>query len=168
MRAVSVTAGFMTNMVSRSAVYSVGTGLGRRWCSLLACGQEAHITECGTVAGSVESGQRSFSWSCGWGGRMRMAARWGLVIVISVAAFVAAWWVSQEEVRLDEPDALGVAGAALAIVLTVGAWWVTREQPSGDSPNAEGRRVTQKARAGRDVNQAGRDQTIINYQRRDQ
>jgi len=28
--------------------------------------------------------------------------------------------------------------------------------------------VVQKARAGRDVNMAGRDQTIINYRRRDE
>jgi len=96
---------------------------------------------------------------------MRPVARWGLAVVVSAAAFAVSWWVCQERTRLDEGAALAIAGAALALVLAVAGWWAAREHPAGAGPGATGR-VSQKARAGRDVNMAGRDQTIINYRRR--
>ena len=99
---------------------------------------------------------------------MRLVARWGLAIAVSAAAFALSWWVCQEQAGLDEGAALGVAGAVLAVVLAVAGWWAARERPAADGPGATGRRVVQKARAGRDVNMAGRDQTIINYRRRDE
>lgn len=98
---------------------------------------------------------------------MRLVARWGLTIAVSAAAFAVSWWVCQKQIGLDEGAALGVAGAVLAVVLAVGGWWAARERPGG-GPGAVGQRVVQKARAGRDVNIAGRDQTVINYRRRDE
>lgn len=98
---------------------------------------------------------------------MRLVARWGLAVAVSAAAFAVSWWVCQEQVHLDEGAALAVAGAVLALVLAVAGWWAARERPAGAGPSAIGR-VVQKARAGRDVNVAGRDQTIINYPRRDE
>jgi hypothetical protein len=82
--------------------------------------------------------------------------------------FAVSWWVCQEQAHLDEGAALGVAGAVLAVVLAIAGWWATRERPGGDDPPVAGRGVVQKARAGRDVNMAGRDQRIINYRRRDE
>ncbi len=99
---------------------------------------------------------------------MRLVARWGVAVAVSGAAFVVSWWVCQEQIRLDEGAALGIAGAVLAVVLTVAGWWAARERPDGDGPGARGWRLVQKARAGRDVNIAGRDQTIINYRRQDE
>lgn len=101
-------------------------------------------------------------------GLMRILARWGLAVGVSVVAFAVSWWVCQEQAHLDEGAALGVAGAVLAIVLTVAGWWAARERPASEGRPAVGRRVVQKARAGRDVNMAGRDQAIINYRRRDE
>jgi hypothetical protein len=69
---------------------------------------------------------------------------------------------------LSEGAALGVASAVLVLVLAVAGWWAGRERPVGDGSAGTGRRVVQKARAGRDVNMAGRDQTIINYRRPDE
>ena len=63
---------------------------------------------------------------------------------------------------------LGVAGAVLAVLLAVAAWWAPRGADSGGADGSGGRRLVQKARAGRDVNMAGRDQTIINDRRRDE
>jgi hypothetical protein len=103
------------------------------------------------------------------GGQLkRVVIRWGLAVAISVAAFAAAWWVCQEEIPLDEGTALAIAGAVLALVLAVVGWWAAREDSGQDSSGVTRRPAVQKARAGRDVNIAGRDQTIINYQRRDQ
>jgi hypothetical protein len=99
---------------------------------------------------------------------MRFVARWGLALVVSAAAFVVAWWVCQNQVRLDEGAALGVAGAALALVLATAGWWAAREQDSTGGPAPAGRRAVQKARAGRDVNMAAGDQTIVNYRRQDE
>jgi hypothetical protein len=99
---------------------------------------------------------------------MRMVARWGLAVGVSAAAFAVSWWVCQEQARLDEGAALGVAGAVLAIVLAVAGWWTAREGPASKGPATGGPRVVQKASAGRDVNAAGRDQTIISYRRRDE
>ena len=98
---------------------------------------------------------------------MRLIARWGLAVVVSAGAFAMSWWVCQEQAHLDEGAALGIAGAVLAVVLAVAGWWAARERPGGDDATATGR-VVQKARAGHDVNMAGRDQTIINYRRRDE
>jgi hypothetical protein len=99
---------------------------------------------------------------------MRPVARWGVAVVVSAAGFALGWWVCQERIRLDEGVSLGVASAVLAVLLAVGAWWVPRDAGSGGSGGSGGRRVVQKARAGRDVNMAGRDQTVINYRRRDE
>ncbi len=98
---------------------------------------------------------------------MRLMARWGLAVGVSAAAFAVSWWLCQDQAHLDEGAALGVAGALLALVLAVAGWWAARERLGGDDAAATGR-VVQKARAGRDVNMAGRDQTIISYRRRDE
>ncbi len=100
---------------------------------------------------------------------MRLGARWGLAVVASAGAFAVCWWVCQGPAHLDEGAALGIAAAVLAVVLAVAGWWAARERPgTGAGPDGAGRRVAQKARAGRDVNMAGRDQTVINYRRRDE
>jgi hypothetical protein len=98
---------------------------------------------------------------------MRLAARWGVAVAGSAAAFALSWWVCQERIRLDEGAALGIAGAVLAVVLAVAGWWAARDAGGGGSA-AAGRRLVQKGRAGRDVNIAGRDQTIIRDRRRDE
>lgn len=90
-------------------------------------------------------------------------------MAVSGAAFALSWWVCQERIGLDEAAALGVAGAVLAVVLAVTGWWATRERPGGEvGLGAVGRRLVQKARAGRDINMAGRDQTIINPRGKDE
>lgn len=99
---------------------------------------------------------------------MRLAARWSLAVVVSAAAFAVTWWVCQKLARLDEGAALAIAGAVLAVVLAIAGWWVARERLGGDDSATATRQGVQKARAGRDVNMAGRDQTIINYRRRDE
>jgi hypothetical protein len=96
---------------------------------------------------------------------MRLVARWGVAVVVSAAGFALAWWVCQEQIRLDEGLSLGIAGAVLAVLLAVAAWWAPRGADSGEPG---GGRLTQKARAGRDVYMAGRDQTINNNRRRDE
>jgi high-affinity Fe2+/Pb2+ permease len=98
---------------------------------------------------------------------MRPIARWGVAVVASVAGFALAWWVCQERIRLDEGVSLGIAGAVLAVLLAVAAWWASRGADGGESGGG-GRRVVQKARAGRDVNMAARDQTVVNYRDRDE
>lgn len=99
---------------------------------------------------------------------MRLVARWSLAVVVSAGAFAVSWWVCQDQAHVSESAALGVASAVLVLVLAVAGWWAARERPVGDSSAGTGRRMVQKARAGRDVNMAGRDQTIINYRRRDE
>lgn len=95
---------------------------------------------------------------------MRVAARWTVAVAVSAAAFAVAWWVCQELVGMDEGTSLGIAGAVLAVVLAVAGWWAAQGVAEGDDgTNGTGRRLVQKARAGRDVNMAGRDQRIINY-----
>lgn len=98
---------------------------------------------------------------------MRLMCRWGVAVVVSAAGFVLAWWVCQRLIRLDEGAALGIAGAVLALMLAVAGWWATKNAGSGGS-DGSGRRLVQNARAGRDVNMAGRNQTIINHRRRDE
>jgi hypothetical protein len=98
---------------------------------------------------------------------MRLVARWGVAVVVSAAGFALAWWVCQEQIRLNEGVSLGIAGAVLAVLLAVAAWWAPRGADSGE-PGGGGRRVVQKARAGGDVNMAARDQTVINYRGRDE
>jgi hypothetical protein len=99
---------------------------------------------------------------------MRLVARWGLAVMVSTGAFAVSWWVCQEQARLDEGAALGIAGAVLAVVLAVAGWWAARERSVDGGPAVARQRVMQKARAGRDVNMAGRDQTIINHRREGQ
>jgi hypothetical protein len=99
---------------------------------------------------------------------MRLVARWGLAVVVSAGAFAMSWWVCQGLAHLDEGAALGIAGAVLAVVLTVAGWWAAREPPGRRGSDAARPRVVQTARAGRDVNVAGRDQTIIYYRHRDE
>jgi high-affinity Fe2+/Pb2+ permease len=98
---------------------------------------------------------------------MRLVARRSAAVAVSAAGFVLAWWVCQELIRLDEGISLAIASAVLAVVLAVAGWWAARDADSGRS-DGSGRRLVQKARAGRDVNMAGRDQTITNYPRRDE
>jgi hypothetical protein len=98
---------------------------------------------------------------------MRLVARWGVAVVVSAAGFALAWWVCQGLIGLDEGVSLGVSGAVLAVVIAVAAWWAPRGIDGGGSDGGKWR-LAQKARAGRDVNMAGRDQTIINYRHRDE
>jgi hypothetical protein len=97
---------------------------------------------------------------------MRLVARWGVVVAVSAAGFALAWWVCQERIRLDEGISLGIAGAVLAVLLAIAAWWAPGGADSGGSDGG-GRRLVQKARAGRDVNMAGRDMRI-NQRHRDE
>jgi hypothetical protein len=91
---------------------------------------------------------------------MRLVARWGMAVAGSAGGFALAWWLCQERIRLDEAISLGVAGAVLAVLLAVAAWWAPRGADSGGSDGSGGRRLAQKARAGRDVYMAGRDMTV--------
>lgn len=111
---------------------------------------------------SVESFDGRASWpgkvSVGLGGLVRVIVRWGVATSASLVVFALAWWVCQSKVRLDESAALGVAGAALAVVLAVTGWWATRRSPEvsvgGDA------RFRFSIRAGRNVYVAGRDLNI--------
>jgi len=96
---------------------------------------------------------------------MRLAARWGVAIAVSAAGFVVSWWCGQERAGLDEGAAVGIAGAVLAVLLAVTGWWAAREPPRNGGGPGRAVRLVQKARAGRDVNMAGRDQTIIERRR---
>jgi hypothetical protein len=98
---------------------------------------------------------------------MKLVARWGVAVMVSAAGFALAWWVCGKLIELDEGVSLGVAGAVLAVLLAVAAWWAPRGADGGESGGG-GRRVAQKARAGRDINMAGRDQTVVNYRERDE
>lgn len=98
---------------------------------------------------------------------MRLIARWGGAVVASAAGFALAWWVCQEQFRLDEGISLGIASAILAVLLAVAAWWVPQGADSGESGSSGGRLV-QKARSSRDVYMAGRDQKVVNYRARDE
>lgn len=64
---------------------------------------------------------------------MRLVARWSLAVAASAAGFALAWWVCQELIKLDEGVSLGIAGAALAVVLAVGAWWVSQASNTAGS-----------------------------------
>jgi hypothetical protein len=99
---------------------------------------------------------------------MRLAARWGVAVAGSASGFALAWWVCGTLMGLDEGVSRGIAGAVLAVLLGVGAWWAPRGADIGGSDGSGGGWLVQKARAGRDVNMAGRDQTVINYRRRDE
>lgn len=99
---------------------------------------------------------------------MRLVARWGVAVVVSAAGFVLAWWMCQRLIRLNEGISLGIAGAVLAIVLAVAGWWAVQGSDDSESGGSGRRRLVQRARARRDVNMAGRDQTVINYQQRDE
>jgi hypothetical protein len=99
---------------------------------------------------------------------MRLVARWGLAVVVSAGAFALSWWLCQDQAHVSEGAALGVASAVLVLVLAVAGWWAARERPDSDGSAGTERRVVQKARGGRDVNMAGRDQTIVNYWRPDE
>lgn len=91
---------------------------------------------------------------------MKLFARWGVAVALSAAGFALAWWVCAKLIKLDEGISLGIAGAVLAVVLAVAAWWAPRGADSGGGEGSGGRRLVQKARAGRDVYLAGRDMTI--------
>ena len=91
---------------------------------------------------------------------MRLVARWGVVVVVSAAGFALAWWVCAKLIKLDEGISLGIAGAALAVLLAIAAWWAPRGADSGGADGNGGRRLVQKARAGRDAYMAGRDMKI--------
>jgi hypothetical protein len=79
--------------------------------------------------------------------------------VVSAAGFALTWWVCGKLIGLDEGVSLSVAGAVLAVLLAVVAWWAPRDADSGEAGGSGGR-LTQKARAGRDVYMAGRDMKI--------
>jgi hypothetical protein len=86
---------------------------------------------------------------------------------MSAAGFALSWWLCQGLVGLDEGVSLGLASAVLAVMVTVAGWWAARGDDNG-GPGDGIRWLVQRARAGRDVNIAGRDQTVINYRRRGQ
>lgn len=98
---------------------------------------------------------------------MRLIVRWGVAISVSLAVFVLAWWVCQAKAGLDEGAALGVAGAALAVVLAVSAWWVPRQTPNDfpDDSVAGKKQVRQSVRARRDAYVSGRDMTVDIHRR---
>jgi hypothetical protein len=91
---------------------------------------------------------------------MRLVARWGAAVGVSVAGFVLAWWVCEGLIGLDEGVSLAIAGAVLAVLLAVAGFWAPRGADTGGSDGGRGQRLRQKARAGRDVYLAGRDMTI--------
>jgi hypothetical protein len=97
---------------------------------------------------------------------MGLVARLGAFVVVSAAGFALAWWVCGKLLRLDEGWSLGIAGAVVTIVATVAGWWAAQGSDSGGSDGTVWQ-VVQKAR-GRNVNMAGRDQTVINYRHRDE
>jgi hypothetical protein len=97
---------------------------------------------------------------------MRVFVRWSIAVSVSLAAFALTWWVCQAVADLDEAKALGVAGAALTVVVAVAAWWAARE-PSGGSADG-GAQVRQSVRARRDAYVAGRDQNIVIHRRPDE
>jgi hypothetical protein len=97
---------------------------------------------------------------------MRLVARWGAAVMVSVAGFALTWWVCGMLIGLDEGVSLAVAGAVLAVLLAVAAWWAPRGADSGGADGSGGRRLVQKGRAGRDVYMAGRDMTV-NQRRKD-
>ncbi len=98
---------------------------------------------------------------------MRRTARWGAAVALSVAAFVLAWWSCSKLLHRDEGISLGIAGAALAIVMTFAGWWAGLEKPgkeSGGESRSDTMDVRQNVKAGRDAYVAGRDQTVnINH-----
>lgn len=96
---------------------------------------------------------------------MRLVARWGVAVAGSAGGFALAWLVCQELIRLDEGVSLGISGAVVAVVIAVAGWWATRSADIGGSDGSGARRLVQKARAGRDVYMAGRDQNVT-YRRR--
>ena len=98
---------------------------------------------------------------------MRLVTRWGMAVAASAGGFALAWWVCALLIKLDEGVSLGVAGAVLAVLLAVAAWWAPRGADSGGADGSGGRLV-QKARAGRDVYLAGRDQSVVNRRHRDE
>ena len=99
---------------------------------------------------------------------MRLVARWGVAVVVSAAGFALTWWICGKLIGLDEGESLGVAGAVLAVLLAVAAWWAPRGADSGGAADGSGgRRLVQKARAGRDAYVAGRDMTV-KQRRRDE
>lgn len=66
---------------------------------------------------------------------MKLVARWGVAMGVSVAGFALAWWVCQGLIGADESISLGIGGAVLAMLLGVGAWWA----PQGaDTARADG------------------------------
>ena len=93
---------------------------------------------------------------------MGRGARWGVAVCLSAVAFALGWWVCAALLHRDEGISLGIAGAALAIVIVIAGWWAGLELPartvSGDSGDGAG--TSQQARAGRDAYIAGRDLTI--------
>ena len=97
---------------------------------------------------------------------MRLVALWCAAVAVAAAGFALAWWVCQGPIGLDEGVSLAVAGAVLAVLLAIGGWWAPRGADGG-GPGGGGRQA-QKARAGRDINMAGRDQTVVNYRERDE
>lgn len=93
---------------------------------------------------------------------MGLGGRWGIAVAGAMAGFALAWWVCARLVKLDEGVSLGIAGAVLTLVLAVAAWWAPQGADDG-AENSNGRKLVQKARAGRNVYQAGRDMKISRW-----
>jgi hypothetical protein len=81
---------------------------------------------------------------------MRLVARWGGAVVVSVAGFAVAWWVCGKLIGLDEGAALGMAGAMLAVLLAVAAWWAPRAAGGGGADDSGGRPPVPEAQPVRD------------------
>jgi hypothetical protein len=94
---------------------------------------------------------------------MRFMFKWTIAVAGSAAGSVLAWWVCERPLRLDEATALAVAGAVLTVLLAVTGWWAARERREGGT--SASRSLVQTGKAGRDLNIAGRDQTIITDRR---
>jgi hypothetical protein len=98
-----------------------------------------------------------------WGDFMKRTARWSAAVGLSVAAFALVWWSCSGPFHRDEGISLGIAGAALAIVIAVAGWWAGLEKPgkeSGGESLGDSTDVTQNVKAGGDAYVAGRDQTV--------
>lgn len=90
---------------------------------------------------------------------MSRAVRWGVAVCLSLAAFSVGWWVCAALLHRDEAISLGIASAAVAIVIVIAGWWAGLELP-GKEPGGGAAKVNQRVRAKRDAYIAGRDLTI--------
>lgn len=102
---------------------------------------------------------------------MNRGARWVVASGLAVAAFALAWWVCAGPLHRDEGISIGIASAALAIVIVIAGWWAGLERKGTGvrkGPGGESGAVNQVVEAGGDAYVAGRDQVIVNKPRKGQ